>query len=125
MSVLFQGLSLFDELTGIENIMLKNRLTGHKTKEEIKQMFSNLGISDKIDQKAGQMSFGQRQRVAMIRALCQPFDFLLLDEPVSHLNNENIKLFTQIMIDKVTNQHEGLIISSIVKFPETTYDILL
>ncbi len=35
------------------------------------------------------LSVGQQQRVAIIRALCQPFDFLLIDEPVSHLDARN------------------------------------
>ena len=42
-----------------------------------------LGIADKVDAKIGRMSFGQQQRVAMMRALCQPFDFILADEPLS------------------------------------------
>lgn len=35
------------------------------------------------------LSIGQQQRVAVVRALCQPFDFMLLDEPVSHLDERN------------------------------------
>ena len=122
LSLLFQGLSLFDELTGMENVMLKNRLTDHKTKEQIEEMFSLLCISDKLNQRAGLMSFGQRQRVALIRALCQPFDFLLLDEPVSHLDNENIKVFSRLIEDEVRDQNAGLIVTSIGKHPEITYD---
>ena len=125
LSLLFQGLSLFDELTGLENVMLKNRLTGHKTKGEIEEMFSQLGIEDKINQVAGIMSFGQRQRVALIRALCQPFDFLILDEPVSHLDNDNIKIFSEMMIEEVSRQNAGLIITSIGKHPQIKYDKIL
>ena len=34
------------------------------------------------------MSFGQQRRVAMMRALCQPFDFILADRPSSHLDKQ-------------------------------------
>lgn len=43
--------------------------------KEILSFFEQLGIADKINVKAGKLSFGQQQRVAFIRALCQPFDF--------------------------------------------------
>ena len=52
-------------------------------------LFETLGISEKVNEKAGKLSFGQQQRVAFIRALCQPFDFIFLDEPISHLDEEN------------------------------------
>lgn len=88
-----QELALFDELTALDNVMLKNRLTDYCTEAEIRQMFEYLGIDNRIGTLACRMSVGQKQRVALIRALCQPFDFLILDEPVSHLdlyNNERI-----------------------------------
>ena len=47
--------------------------------------FEQLGIQDKMDTIVDKMSFGQQQRVALIRALCQPFDFIFVDEPISHL----------------------------------------
>ena len=87
--MLFQELRLFTELTAWENIQLKNSLTGYKSKKEIKVWFEMFGIADKWDTPVGKMSFGQQQRVALVRALCQPFDFIFLDEPISHLDEEN------------------------------------
>ena len=77
---------IFPELTALENIQIKNRLTNFKTDKEILEMLERLELSDKTDTKASKMSVGQQQRVAIIRTLCQPMDFLLLDEPVSHLD---------------------------------------
>lgn len=71
--MLFQELRLFEELTAWENVQLKNSLTSYKKRSEIRQWFEELGIADKWDRKVGQMSFGQQQRVAFIRSLCQPF----------------------------------------------------
>ncbi len=59
-----------------------------------------LGIADKVDAKIGRMSFGQQQRVAMMRALCQPFDFILADEPISHLDDNNSRIMADIMMDR-------------------------
>lgn len=77
-SMLFQELRLFTELTAWENIQLKNSLTGYKSKQEIKAWLEMFGIADKWDTPVGKMSFGQQQRVALVRALCQPFDFIFL-----------------------------------------------
>lgn len=84
-----QEMRLFPELTAMENVEIKNRLTRHKTHAQIMEMLAALEIADKADQKAARLSVGQQQRVAIIRALCQPFDFLLIDEPVSHLDARN------------------------------------
>ena len=72
LSHLFQELRLFPELTAYENVEIKNKLTGFKTAKQIAEWFEMLGIADKMDAKIGRMSFGQQQRVAMIRALVQP-----------------------------------------------------
>lgn len=75
-SVFFSGTSYFPELTALENILLKNRLTNYKKNKEIITLFEAIGIPDKINERAGKLSFGQQQRVAFIRSLCQPFDFI-------------------------------------------------
>ena len=84
-----QELRLFPELTALENVELKNRLSRHKTSEQIAEMFDRLGIADKLNSPVGKLSIGQQQRVAIIRTLCQPCSFFLLDEPVSHLDAAN------------------------------------
>ena len=66
--MLFQELRIFTELTALENVLLKNRLTNRKKKKEILSLFDTLGIADKVNEKAGKLSFGQQQRVAFIRA---------------------------------------------------------
>lgn len=124
-SYLFQELRLFPELTAFENVEIKNRLTGFKTREEIEQMFERLGIMDKLNVKVGLMSFGQQQRVAMIRALVQPFDFILADEPISHLDNRNSQTMGEMMMEEVKRQGAGVIVTSIGKHIEMHYDKVL
>lgn len=124
-SYLFQELRLFPELTAFENVEIKNRLTGFKTREEIKQMFERLGIMEKLNVKVGLMSFGQQQRVAMIRALVQPFDFILADEPISHLDSRNSQTMGEMMMEEVKRQGAGVIVTSIGKHIEMHYDKVL
>ena len=124
-SMLFQELRLFPELTALENVEIKNSLTHHKTVKEIAQWFEALGIADKMDAPVRLMSFGQQQRVAMIRALVQPFDFLLADEPISHLDDENSTMMADIMTEEAQRQGAGIIITSIGKHMELPYDKIL
>ena len=108
-----QDLRLFGELTAMENVQLKNRLTGHKSEQEIKQMFELMGIADKLDSLASKLSIGQQQRVAIIRTLCQPCDFILLDEPVSHLDDENNRIVADLITYEASSQGAGLIATSV------------
>lgn len=125
LSMLFQDLRLFAELSAFENVQLKNNLTGFKSKESIKQFFEMFGIEDKLNAKAGKLSFGQQQRVALIRCLCQPFDFLILDEPVSHLDEDNVRIMGEVIMSEVAEQGAALIITSIGKSIDLNYDKIL
>ena len=124
-SMLFQELRLFTELTAWENIQLKNSLTGYKSKQEIKAWLEMFGIADKWDTPVGKMSFGQQQRVALVRALCQPFDFIFLDEPISHLDEENGRLMSKILVEETDKQGAGIIVTSIGKHLELNYTKIL
>lgn len=125
LSLLFQELRLFPELTAWENVMIKNSLTGHKNTEEIKTCFERLGIADKENSLVEKMSFGQQQRVAFIRALCQPFDFIFLDEPVSHLDEENGRILSSILLEEAGKQGAGIVVTSIGKHLDIKYDKIL
>ena len=125
LSMLFQDLRIFSELTALENIQLKNNLTGYKKKKEILALFDAMGIADKANIKAGKLSFGQQQRVAFIRALCQPFDFLFLDEPISHLDDDNSRIMGELIIAEAKAQGAGVIATSIGKHIELPYNHIL
>lgn len=120
-SMLFQELRLFAELTAWENVQIKNSLTGFKSKNEIKEWFERLDIADKMQSPVGRMSFGQQQRVALIRALCQPFDFIFLDEPTSHLDDTNADIMASLLQEEATRQEAGVIVTSIGKHLNMDY----
>lgn len=92
-----QDLKLLPTLTVAENLEIKNRLTRHRTKEQIQKMLDTLGVGDKQNQKCGTLSLGQQQRVTVIRSLLQPFEFILMDEPFSHIDDENIKYASELI----------------------------
>lgn len=122
LSLLFQELRLFPELTALENVLLKNRLSGYKSRQEILTLFEAAGIADKVNEKNGILSFGQQQRVAFIRCLCQPFDFILLDEPVSHLDENNARVLARLLEEEAGHQGAGILVTSIGKALPLSYD---
>lgn len=108
-----QDLRLFDKLTALENCMIKNTLTDHKTEREIRDMLSAIGLQDRIDYPAGRLSIGQRQRVAIVRALCQPMDVLLLDEPASHLDEASNRAAADMIAAEADRQGAAVVVMSV------------
>lgn len=108
-----QELSLFPELTAMQNIELKNSLTGYVEKGRIEEWLHVLGIDSRRDYPVGRMSVGQQQRVGLIRSVCQPFDFILLDEPVSHLDEENNRKAAALIMDEARRRGAGIISTSV------------
>ena len=125
LSYIFQDFKLFSKLTLWENIKIKNNLTNFKTDEEILNLIENSGLIEKKDQKLDTLSLGQKQRTAIIRSLCQPFDILLLDEPFSHLDERNIEIFTNIINQELENQHAGFIMTTLNNEYLFKYDKIL
>lgn len=88
-SVIFQDMRLFPALSAWENLEIKRALTDTVAQERVREWLDMLGISDRADRPASTLSYGEQQRVAIIRALLQPFSWLLMDEPFSHLDLAN------------------------------------
>jgi ABC-type lipoprotein export system ATPase subunit len=118
-----QEMRLFGELTAMENVELKNRLTGFKSRDAIIKLFEVMGIADKVDSLASKLSIGQQQRVAIIRTLCQPCDFILLDEPVSHLDDENNRIVANLITQEAARQGAGIIATSVGNHLKMDVDI--
>ena len=121
LSHLFQELRLFPELTAWENIQIKNGLTHWRTARQVDEWFYAFGIAEKRNELVGRMSFGQQQRVAMIRALVQPFSFLLADEPISHLDDANSRAMAQVLLAEIRSQGAGLVVTSVGKHMDLPY----
>jgi ABC-type lipoprotein export system ATPase subunit len=122
LSIVFQDLRLFPKLTALENIVLKSALKTNLTEPEIKAMAARLGVAEVLNQTSETLSYGQRQRVAIIRALCQPFDYLLLDEPFSNLDEENTAAASALILETCQRQGAGLILASLGERFSIQYD---
>ena len=113
LAIVFQDLELLDDLTVLENIQLKNQLTGHFSNEKIFEMLTRLNIERLKNQKVGLLSRGEKQRVAITRSLCMPFRWLILDEPFSALDIESTKKAVSLIKEHLEKNNSGVIITNL------------
>jgi putative ABC transport system ATP-binding protein len=119
-SLLFQDLRLFSHLTALENINLIP--VANPQAPAVEEMADQLGIMDLLHQSVATLSHGQRQRVALVRALRKPFQFLLLDEPFSHLDEVNQNKACSLITQLVQINGASLILSTLGSVPEIQFD---
>ena len=113
LSIVFQDLRLLPKLTAYENIALKAGLNQHVDKDKIRRMAAKLKVGNKLTTRAESLSFGERQRMAIIRALTGNFNILLLDEPFSHLDIASKKAAVELIKEVVAEKGAGLILTSL------------
>ncbi len=113
LSVIFQDMRLFPELTAWENLEIKRRLTDTASEQEVENWLARLGIKDKKNSLASTLSYGEQQRVAIIRSLLQPFEWLLMDEPFSHLDNANRNKAIELIGEVVQMNSAGMILADL------------
>jgi ABC-type lipoprotein export system ATPase subunit len=113
LAVMFQDLRLFTELSAKENILVNAVLNDKSPIHYIAEWANHLGVAHLLEKRAGLLSYGERQRIALIRALIQPFDWLLLDEPFSHLDLDNTKTAYSLIKKRAKEQNAGVIITTL------------
>ncbi len=113
LSIVFQDMRLFPNHTLYQNILVKHTLMPFQPEAEIRQMAKFLGIETKLNQPASKCSYGEQQRAAIIRALQQPFDYLLLDEPFSHLDDANSEKGMQLILAEAEKRDAAIIMADL------------
>jgi len=114
-SIVFQDLRLFADHTAVENISIKKILNPYPGALPIEEMAKRLGITTKLNQAANICSYGEQQRIAIIRALQQPFCFLILDEPFSHLDEANSQKAMLLIEEEVEKRNAGIILADLAE----------
>jgi len=101
---LFQRFNLLGQLNAMDNVAISLRIRGMKADERIDELFEMMGVSHVKRRKPGQMSIGEQQRVAAVRALAHRPAILLADEPTGNLDSQNtaalLELFQRLNRDE-------------------------
>ena len=90
----FQFHQLLPEFTALENVCIPGYIAKRNTKEvetKAKELLTKLGLQDRFHHKPNELSGGEKQRVAVARALINDPKLILADEPSGSLDSENKK----------------------------------
>ena len=112
-SIVFQDLRLFTAHTVLQNLTVKNNLAVYHNENKITEMARRLGIESKLQKLCSTCSYGEQQRIAIIRSLLQPFDFILLDEPFSHLDEANRIKAMELIAEEADNRKATIILADL------------
>jgi ABC-type lipoprotein export system ATPase subunit len=112
--MVFQNFELLEYLTVLDNILLPLRIgAALKVTEEHRQRAVELaryvGIGDKLQRHTQQLSQGERQRVAVSRALLLAPDLVLADEPTGNLDPANKLVVMQLLLEYARDQDATLV----------------
>ena len=98
----FQFHQLLPEFTAIENIMIPAYIAGTSTKEAKKranELLDFMGLADRATHKPNELSGGEKQRIAVARALVNNPEVILADEPSGSLDSKNKAELHQLFFD--------------------------
>ncbi len=113
LAIVFQDLRLFPQLSGLENIRLHADLNPGVDDVTLRHWAHELQMDEEWEKPVQKLSYGQRQRIAILRALSRPFRYLLLDEPFSHLDARNSEAALHLVLETCTRLGAGLIMASL------------
>ena len=98
----FQFHQLLPEFTAIENIMIPAYIAGvsrHEAKQRAQELLNFMGLADRATHKPNELSGGEKQRVAVARALINQPAVILADEPSGSLDSKNKEELHQLFFD--------------------------
>lgn len=98
----FQFHQLLPEFSAVENVMIPAMIAGQAKRaahERALELLSYLNLSDRADHKPNELSGGEKQRVAVARALINHSDVILADEPSGSLDSQNKQELHQLFFD--------------------------
>lgn len=98
----FQFHQLLPEFTALENVMIPayiGGMKGHAVKQRAEELLDFMGLADRMEHKPNELSGGEKQRVAVARALINQPDVILADEPSGSLDSRNKAELHQLFFD--------------------------
>ena len=108
----FQAFRLFHSLSALENVMIAAEISGARDqqhRQDALELLGELGLGDKLELKPNALSGGEKQRLAIARALLRRPDILLADEPTASLDSESGRHIFEIL-RKLSDLHHHTVV---------------
>jgi ABC-type lipoprotein export system ATPase subunit len=118
---IFQSHHLLPQCTVMENVMVPalagfSNLTGKELQKRAKELLDKVGLSHRVNHRPAEISGGEKQRVAVARALINQPDLLLADEPTGALDKMNSEKLIELLVE--LNQALALTLLMVTHSPE-------
>ena len=111
----FQFHHLLPEFTIYENLLIPRMIAKNSkdnSSEDIIKMLELIGLKDRIGHYPNEISGGERQRVAVMRALVNKPNLVLADEPTGNLDRENSQILLKLMVELKVKYQQSFIIAT-------------
>ena len=112
----FQRFNLLSVLTAADNVAISLRIRGREADGRVQSLFEALGVRHVAGRKPAEMSIGEQQRVAVVRALAHRPVLLLADEPTGNLDSANAAALLDVFAEM--NRKEGQTVVLVTHSPE-------
>lgn len=107
----FQDFHLMPGLTALENVELGLRVAGVRAPHDrAREALRRLDLGGRLHHRPAQLSTGERQRVAVARAVAHAPGLLLVDEPTAHLDRDRAGAALTLLLDAAQNLNATLIV---------------
>lgn len=107
----FQSFNLLSHLTAVENVILPVRHSERRARAAAVELLDRAGLGDRKDHRPSQLSGGEQQRVALVRALINGPELILADEPTGNLDAESEELvLTRLRV--AANEGRAVLVAS-------------
>ena len=94
---IFQSYNLLPQLTALQNILLPMLPKRRSDRQRALELLQAVGLSDRGGHRPSELSGGEQQRVAIARALANDPAFILADEPIGNLDDENARKIIELL----------------------------
>ena len=110
-SLIFQSYHLLPTMTALDNVRIPLEISGMKdVRERAHALLTEVGLADRLDHYPGQMSGGERQRVAVARALASDPEIVFADEPTGNLDGETGESVANMLFDIVQKHKTAMVL---------------
>ena len=110
----YQHHHLLEDLTVYENIMLPLQLRGNISNSNTKviELVDSIGLSNRVNHLPWKLSGGEKQRVAVARAMINKPDFIFLDEPTGNLDKKNAENIQELVINLCHENDVAIVVAT-------------
>ena len=110
MGFVFQNYMLMPELTALENASLATAIAGQEATERVVALMERVGLADRLHHLTSELSGGEQQRVAIVRALAHDPAIIFADEPTGNLDSRNGKQILDLLFSLADERSKTMVV---------------